>query len=112
MPATSLFARSLTLSIQKTFPARLPPDPGFRRSAIYHLMNRGDRREDIFVDDEDRRLFLKTFSEACQKTGWQIHRFWYARWWGPRSTPIQPGRRETTAAIAEAIQANSCLMER
>jgi len=43
--------------------------------AIYHLMNRGDRREDIFVDDEDRRLFLKTLNEACQKTGWQIHGF-------------------------------------
>ncbi len=26
--------------------------------AIYHVMNRGDRREAIFTDDEDRRLFL------------------------------------------------------
>ena len=24
--------------------------------AIYHLMNRGDRREPIFLDDQDRRL--------------------------------------------------------
>jgi len=23
--------------------------------AIYHIMNRGDRREDIFLDDKDRR---------------------------------------------------------
>ena len=28
--------------------------------AIYHLMNRGDRREAIFKDDEDRKLFLTT----------------------------------------------------
>ena len=32
--------------------------------AIYHLMNRGDRREPIFVDDEDRKMFLKTLGEA------------------------------------------------
>ena len=41
--------------------------------AIYHVMNRGDRREDIFVDDVDRQDFLKTLAEACQKTGWQVH---------------------------------------
>jgi putative transposase len=43
--------------------------------AMYHLMSRGDRREDIFVDDEDRRDFLKTLAEACQKTGWQVHAY-------------------------------------
>ena len=26
--------------------------------AIYHVMNRGDRREPIFADDEDRQKFL------------------------------------------------------
>jgi REP element-mobilizing transposase RayT len=43
--------------------------------AIYHVMNRGDRREPIFHDDSDRRLFLQTLEEACDKTGWQIHAF-------------------------------------
>ena len=38
--------------------------------AIYHLMNRGDRREPIFRDDQDRRSFLATLGEACEKTGW------------------------------------------
>ena len=33
--------------------------------AIYHLMNRGDRREPIFHDDLDRHSFLATFGEAC-----------------------------------------------
>lgn len=42
--------------------------------AIYHVMNRGDRREPIFNDDEDRLLFLDTLAEACQKTDWQIHK--------------------------------------
>ena len=40
---------------------------------IYHLMNRGDRRESIFHDDQDRRCFLDTLGEACEKTGWQVH---------------------------------------
>jgi REP element-mobilizing transposase RayT len=43
--------------------------------AIYHVMNRGDRREDIFVDDRDRRRFLATLGEACEKTGWQVHAY-------------------------------------
>src|SRR5678809_883152 len=41
--------------------------------AIYHVMNRGDRREPIFVDDRDRLRFLETLSEACAKTQWQVH---------------------------------------
>jgi hypothetical protein len=38
-------------------------------------MNRGDRREAIFADDDDRHRFLKTLGEACEKTGWQVHAF-------------------------------------
>ncbi len=41
--------------------------------AIYHLINRGDRREPIFKDDEDRKLFLATLGECCGKTDWQVH---------------------------------------
>jgi REP element-mobilizing transposase RayT len=41
--------------------------------AIYHLMSRGDRREPIFRDDQDRRCFLDTLGEACAKTDWQVH---------------------------------------
>jgi len=43
--------------------------------AIYHVMNRGDRREAIFEDDEDRERLLQTLTEACQKTGWQVHAY-------------------------------------
>jgi putative transposase len=38
------------------------------QGAIYHLMSRGDRREDIF-NDKDRAEFLRTLGEACQTTG-------------------------------------------
>ena len=41
--------------------------------AIYHLMNRGDRREKIFRSKQDREIFLRTLAEACEKTGWQVH---------------------------------------
>lgn len=43
--------------------------------AIYHVMNRGDRREPIFRDDSDRKSFLTTLGEACTKTDWQIHAY-------------------------------------
>ena len=41
--------------------------------AIYHVMNRRDRREAIFLEDEDRPLFLETQGQACEKTAWQVH---------------------------------------
>ncbi|MBU6402330.1 MAG: transposase, partial [Verrucomicrobia bacterium] len=40
--------------------------------AIYHVMNRGDRREPIVRDDRDRAVFLATLGETCQKTGWEV----------------------------------------
>jgi putative transposase len=43
--------------------------------AIYHIVNRGDRREAIFKDDADRQRFLDTLDEACAKTGWRVHAF-------------------------------------
>jgi len=45
------------------------------QGAIYHLMSRGDRREDVFLDDVDRQDFLKTLAETCQKTGFQVHAY-------------------------------------
>ena len=43
--------------------------------AIYHVMNRGDRQEPIFKDDEDREAFLAALGQACVKTGWQVHAY-------------------------------------
>ena len=40
--------------------------------AIYHALNRGDRREPIFQADQDRQDFLAALGEACAKTGWQV----------------------------------------
>ena len=43
--------------------------------AIYHVMNRGDPREPIFKDDQDRRSFLEALGQVCGKTGWQVHAY-------------------------------------
>jgi len=58
--------------------------------AIYHVMNRGDRREPIFKDDQDRELFLETLGEACLKTDWQVHAWCLITftWWWKRPRPI------------------------
>ena len=42
---------------------------------MYHVMSRGNRRQDIFLDDVDRHDFLKTLAEACRKTAWEVHAF-------------------------------------
>jgi putative transposase len=43
--------------------------------ARYHIVSRGDRREDIFLSEEDRLVFLDTLGQACRKTGWQVHAY-------------------------------------
>ena len=45
------------------------------QGAIYHLMSRGDRREEIFRDDLDRKSFLRALGAACEKTGWLLHAY-------------------------------------
>jgi putative transposase len=41
--------------------------------AYYHVMARGNRRERIFLDDDEYRFFLHSLAEGCEKTGWQVH---------------------------------------
>ena len=43
--------------------------------AIYHVLSRGDRRESIFRNDADRKLFLELLTQVCGRTGWQIHAY-------------------------------------
>jgi putative transposase len=43
--------------------------------AFYHLLCRGDRREAIFLDDEDRQVFLATLGEVCDRTGFVVHSY-------------------------------------
>ena len=40
--------------------------------AIYHVMARGNHGRPIFADDLDRKAWLNTLGQACEKTGWRI----------------------------------------
>ena len=43
--------------------------------AFYHVVARGNRREAIFFDDDDRCAFLKTLGEACAMRRLSTERF-------------------------------------
>jgi putative transposase len=43
--------------------------------AAYHVMARGNQGQVIFRDDADRKRFLETLTESCEKTGWRIHAY-------------------------------------
>ena len=34
--------------------------------AYYHVMNRGNRREDIFITDKDCKVFLEGLADSCE----------------------------------------------
>lgn len=41
--------------------------------ATYHVIARGNQGRDVYGDDHDRRVWVSTLAEACEKTGWRIH---------------------------------------
>lgn len=41
--------------------------------AAYHGMGCGNHGQEVFGDDQPRKVFLEAVEEACQKTGWCIH---------------------------------------
>ncbi|MEX1118008.1 MAG: transposase [Terrimicrobiaceae bacterium] len=43
--------------------------------AVYHVMCRGDRKENIFEDAGDYRRFIETMGQVCNRTGWRIHAY-------------------------------------
>ena len=42
-------------------------------AGVYHVINRGHYRADIFRTEKTRVAFLQCLKEACAKTGWQVH---------------------------------------
>jgi REP element-mobilizing transposase RayT len=49
-------------------PLRMESEAG-----VYHVLNRGNYRSDIFRGEKTRQAFLQCLDQACVKTGWQIH---------------------------------------
>ena len=43
--------------------------------AVYHVTSRGDRREDIYLDDDDRQEWMAVLSLACARFNWVVHAF-------------------------------------
>jgi REP element-mobilizing transposase RayT len=43
--------------------------------ALYHVTSRGDRREDIFLGDDDRREWLEVLGTVCSRFNWVVHAY-------------------------------------
>ena len=43
--------------------------------AFYHVTSRGDRREDIFLNDDDRRVWLEVLGTTCLRFNWVVYAF-------------------------------------
>ncbi|MCL4471422.1 MAG: transposase [Gammaproteobacteria bacterium] len=43
--------------------------------ALYHVTSRGDRREDIFLSDDDRSDWLEVLGTVCARFNWVVHAF-------------------------------------
>lgn len=43
--------------------------------ALYHVTSRGDRQEDIYLDDEDRRAYLDILKNVCERFNWIVHAY-------------------------------------
>lgn len=43
--------------------------------AVYHLTSRGNARQRVFLEDEDRELFLNTLSQVVSRYGWLCHAY-------------------------------------
>ena len=42
---------------------------------LYHVTSRGDRREDIYLSDEDRLTWLDTLAEVCARFRWKCYAY-------------------------------------
>ena len=43
--------------------------------AIYHVINRGNYRKDLFSDERVARAFEKALFEVCEKCRWTVHSY-------------------------------------
>ena len=43
-----------------------------RPNGVYHIINRGNYRQDLFINDGAHEAFERCFFEACVKCGWKV----------------------------------------
>lgn len=46
-----------------------------RANAVYHVLNRGNYRQDLFISEGAHRAFEDCLFEACEKCGWVLEGF-------------------------------------
>jgi REP element-mobilizing transposase RayT len=44
-------------------------------NALYHITSRGNERQPIYRQDEDRLLFLDVLKEVCRRFNWLVHAY-------------------------------------
>lgn len=62
------FARKRIPVIQSTMARRGRP----QHAALWHLMNRGVEKREIFLDDQDRARFLNILERVVEHHGWKV----------------------------------------
>ncbi|HKJ22981.1 MAG TPA: transposase [Gammaproteobacteria bacterium] len=43
--------------------------------AVYHISTRGNADQTVFLDDQDRRMFLETYAEVSSRMQWRCHAY-------------------------------------
>lgn len=43
--------------------------------ALYHVTSRGDGREEIYVGENDREIWLEILARVCERFNWAIHAY-------------------------------------
>jgi hypothetical protein len=71
LPCKCRFSLLTVFEVDTVFPSCLANCALEYPGAVYHVVNRGDRREEFFRDDPDRERVLSTLIEACDKIEWQ-----------------------------------------
>ena len=51
-------------------PIRIEYEGGF-----YHVTSRGNARQDVFLGNDDFRLFLKTLTDVVERYQWIVHAY-------------------------------------
>jgi putative transposase len=46
-----------------------------RAGGLYHVTSRGDRREAIYRDDQDRTDWLAVLGEVCSRFNWRCYTY-------------------------------------
>lgn len=43
--------------------------------ALYHIISRGNARQDIYLDDTDRKRFQELLTKVCERFRWSCHAY-------------------------------------